>query len=167
MQRRPIVLSAAAAVLAAGVLATAACGGDDSSASPTTTPATTAAAATAPATTAPTATATAVAVALGTPKEFSLVPSVASVPSGKVTFTVNNSGKVLHEMVVVPSPGGAASLKQPDGSASEANSPGEAPDVEPGQTKTLTITLKPGKYTLLCNLPGHFAGGMYASFTVK
>lgn len=176
MTRRPIALSAAAAVLAAGVLATAACGGDDDSASPATAPAATAPATapaatapatTTPATTAPAATATAVSVALGTPKEFSLVPSVPSVAAGKVTFTVTNSGKILHEMVVVPSPDGAASLKEPDGTASEEGTLGEAPDVETGQTTSFTVTMKPGKYTLLCNLPGHFANGMYADFTVN
>lgn len=171
MNRRPIVLSAAAAVLAAGVLAATACGGDDSSASPTTAPATTPAATapatTAPATTAPAATATAVTVALGKPQEFSLVPSVPSVAAGKVTFTVTNSGQVLHEMVVVPAPGGSQSLKQPDGTASEDGTLGEAPDVEVGKTTTFTVTMKPGKYSLLCNLPGHFANGMYADFTVN
>ena len=171
MNRRPIVLSAAAAVLAAGVLATTACGGDDSSASPTTAPATTPAATapatTAPATTAPAATATAVTVALGKPQEFSLVPSVPSVAAGKVTFTVTNSGQVLHEMVVVPAPGGSQSLKQPDGTASEDGTLGEAPDVEVGKTTTFTVTMKPGKYSLLCNLPGHFANKMYADFTVN
>lgn len=171
MNRRPIVLSAAAAVLAAGVLAATACGGDDSSASPTTAPATapaaTAPATTAPATTAPAATATAVTVALGKPQEFSLVPSVPSVAAGKVTFTVTNSGQVLHEMVVVPAPGGSQSLKQPDGTASENGTLGEAPDVEVGKTTTFTVTMKPGKYSLLCNLPGHFANGMYADFTVN
>ena len=171
MNRRPIVLSAAAAVLAAGVLAATACGGDDSSASPTTAPATapaaTAPATTAPATTAPAATATAVTVALGKPQEFSLVPSVPSVAAGKVTFTVTNSGQVLHEMVVVPAPGGSQSLKQPDGTASEEGTLGEAPDVEVGKTTTFTVTMKPGKYSLLCNLPGHFANGMYADFTVN
>ena len=95
------------------------------------------------------------------------VPSAPSVPAGKVTFTVENSGKVLHEMVVVPAPDGSAALKQPDGTASEDGTLGEAPDVEVGQTKTFTVTMKPGKYSLLCNLPGHFANGMYADFTVN
>ena len=172
MNRRPIVLSAAAVVLAAGALVTSACGGDDDSASPTTAsastaPATTAPAATATSTTGGAATATAVTVALGKPQEFSLVPSVPSAAAGKVTFTVTNSGKVLHEMVVVPAPGGSASLKQPDGTASEEGTLGEAPDVEVGKTTTFTVTMKPGKYSLLCNLPGHFANGMYADFTVN
>lgn len=180
MNRRPIVFSVAAVALAAGVLVTTACGGDDSSASSTTAPATTATptstapASTAPASTAPAsttpagggaATASAVTVALGTPKEFSLVPSVKSTPTGKVTFTVTNSGKIVHEMVVVP--GDPASLKQPDGTASEDGTLGEVSDVEAGKTQKLTITMPPGTYTLLCNLPGHYANGMYASFTVK
>jgi uncharacterized cupredoxin-like copper-binding protein len=95
-----------------------------------------------------------VTVALGKPQEFSLVPSVPSVAAGKVTFTVTNSGQVLHEMVVVPAPGGSQSLKQPDGTASEDGTLGEAPDVEVGKTTTFTVTMKPGKYSLLCNLPG-------------
>ena len=171
MNRRPIILSAAAAALAAGTLLTAACGDSDSESSSTTAPATTSAATTSAATTPSTsgaaAAASAVTVVLGKPQEFSLVPSVASVPAGKVTFKVTNSGKILHEMVVVPAPGGSESLKQPDGTASEAGAPGEAPDVETGQTKTFTVTLKPGTYSLLCNLPGHFANKMYADFTVS
>ena len=170
MNRRPIVLSAAAAALAAGALVTASCGGGGS-ASSTTKPASTAPAVTAPAASTTTtgggstATATAVTVALGKPKEFSLVPSVATASSGKVTFTVTNSGKVVHEMVVVP--GTPTSLKQPDGTASEDGTLGEVSDVDVGKTQTLSITMPPGTYTLLCNLPGHYANGMYASFTVK
>ena len=119
---------------------------------------------TSPATTTPGA-ATAVAVTMGKPNEFSLSAKPASVTAGKVTFDVSNKGTILHEMVVVP--GTAASLKQPDGTASEAGSPGEVPDVEPGDSGKVTISLPAGTYTLLCNLPGHFAGGMYTQFTVK
>ena len=42
-----------------------------------------------------------------------------------------------------------------------------SPICEPGKTGRLTVTLPAGKYVLLCNLPGHFAGGMYADFTVE
>jgi uncharacterized cupredoxin-like copper-binding protein len=44
---------------------------------------------------------------------------------------------------------------------------GEAGDIKPGQTKKVTLTLKPGKYVLLCNLAGHYKAGQYAAFTVK
>lgn len=119
---------------------------------------------TSPATTTP-GKATAVAVVMGKPSEFSLSAAPKSAPAGKVTFNVSNKGTVLHEMVIVP--GTAASLRQPDGTASEAGSPGEVPDVEPGDSGKVTVTLPAGTYTLLCNLPGHFAGGMYTQFIVK
>ena len=104
---------------------------------------------------------------MGKPKEFSSSAAPAQVTAGKTTFIVANRGSILHEMVVVPSAGGAAALRQPDGTADEAGTEGEVADVEPGAGGKLTVTLPPGKYVLLCNLPGHFAGGMYANFVVK
>ena len=160
-RKRTTIIGAALAVVAAS-LALAACGGSSSS-SDSSTQATTAAGTTTAKTV---ATTTVVPVVLGSPNEFSLVPAKTSVPAGKVTFTVVNKGTMEHEMVVVPSPNGPASLKQADGSASEAGSLGEVADLKPGATGRLTVTMPAGQYTLLCNLPGHFAGGMYATFTV-
>ena len=160
-RKRTTIIGAALAVVAAS-LALAACGGSSSS-SDSSTQATTAAGTTTAKTV---ATTTVVPVVLGSPNEFSLVPAKTSVPAGKVTFTVVNKGSMEHEMVVVPSPNGPASLKQADGSASEAGSLGEVADLKAGATGRLTVTMPAGQYTLLCNLPGHFAGGMYATFTV-
>jgi plastocyanin len=36
-----------------------------------------------------------------------------------------------------------------------------------GATKTLTVMLKPGKYTFFCNVPGHRASGMVGTIVVK
>ena len=47
------------------------------------------------------------------------------------------------------------------------NSPGEIPDVAAGATKQAIINLKPGNYAMFCNLPGHYAAGMYGTLTVK
>jgi uncharacterized cupredoxin-like copper-binding protein len=33
-------------------------------------------------------------------------------------------------------------------------------------TKTLTADLKPGRYVLICNLPGHYAMGMWFPLVV-
>jgi len=30
----------------------------------------------------------------------------------------------------------------------------------------VTMVLKPGRYEVLCNLPGHYAAGMYAELDV-
>lgn len=37
-----------------------------------------------------------------------------------------------------------------------------------GDTKTLTVSLEPGKYVLfICNLTAHYTLGMYVAFTVE
>ena len=108
---------------------------------------------------------TAVDVALAKTGTFSLEPSVSTVPSGQVTFNVTNDGSMVHEMVVVKTDKTPQQLMQKDGTADESTSVGEAADIQAGGSKSVTLTLPPGKYVLLCNLPGHYKGGMYATFT--
>ncbi len=171
--RRRSTLMTAAAMLAAASLAVAGCGGgDDESAADTSTAAAVTASPETNETTPTTgetaaATASAVAVTLGSPEEFSLVAEPAEVPAGPTTFTVENKGALLHEMVVVPAPDGAEALKEANGEASEEGAPGEVADLPAGETGSITVTLPAGDYVLLCNLPGHFAGGMYTGFTVS
>ena len=43
---------------------------------------------------------------------------------------------------------------------------GEAPDLRPGEKKTLQLTLKPGNYLLICNQPDHYKTGMGTSLVV-
>jgi uncharacterized cupredoxin-like copper-binding protein len=42
----------------------------------------------------------------------------------------------------------------------------ELGDLSPGQSKSKTFTLSPGKYVLFCNEMGHFNAGMYKTLTV-
>ena len=51
--------------------------------------------------------------------------------------------------------------------SSGAVSPGEIADVEAGKTKSATNDLTPGKYAMICNVPGHYEQGMYGSVTAK
>jgi uncharacterized cupredoxin-like copper-binding protein len=99
--------------------------------------------------------------------EFNVVPAVQGARTGKVTFTVKNAGKAEHEFVVVKTVRPAGSLTSHGGEASEAGNVGEIGSVKPGQTKKLTLTLKKGHYSLLCNLPGHYANGQYVDFYVR
>ena len=81
---------------------------------------------------------------------------------------VKNVGKLEHEMVVMKTniPAGKLPVNA-KGRVPEKGVVGEAGDIKPGQTKKVTLTLKPGKYVLLCNLAGHYKAGQYAAFNVK
>jgi len=100
--------------------------------------------------------------------EFNVLLSKQAAPADKVTFVVKNAGKVEHEFVVVKTAKPAGDLLSHGGTeASEAGNVGEISSVKPGQTKKLTLELVKGHYSLLCNLPGHYAAGMYGTVTVK
>ena len=99
--------------------------------------------------------------------EFNIIPAVQGARTGKVTFTVNNIGKAEHEFVVLRTARPAGSLMGKDGEAAEAGNVGEIGSVKPGQQKKLTLTLKKGHYSLLCNLPGHYKSGQFVDFYVR
>jgi uncharacterized cupredoxin-like copper-binding protein len=85
--------------------------------------------------------------------EFKIAPATATVPAaGKVTFVVENAGKIQHD-VALEGAGVPASTK--------------TPLISPGQSAKLTVTLAAGTYTLYCTVPGHRAAGMVAKLVVK
>lgn len=98
--------------------------------------------------------------------------STHAVKAGKVIFSVTNSSKVMaHEMVVSPVkdekaglPYDKAALKVDEDAAGTL---GEVEELEPGKRGRLVIGLKPGKYILYCNIPGHYVLGMWTLITVK
>ena len=98
--------------------------------------------------------------------EFNLLPRTQAAPAGKVVFVLKNTGKMTHEFVVVGTSKPAGSLLK-DGEADETGAVGEVAELKPGQTKTLTLTLKKGHYALICNLPGHYQAGQFADFYVR
>jgi uncharacterized cupredoxin-like copper-binding protein len=98
--------------------------------------------------------------------EFSVTPSAPQAAAGKVTFAVQNSGKVTHEFVVLRTDKPAANLLQ-GARADESGNVGETGDLQPGQAKTISLKLPAGHYALICNLPGHYKAGQHTDFTVK
>jgi uncharacterized cupredoxin-like copper-binding protein len=99
-------------------------------------------------------------------KEFKITPTSTQAGAGKVTFNVRNAGTVTHEFVVVKTNKPAGGLLK-GARADESGNVGETGDLAAGSSKNLTLTLKPGHYALICNLPGHYKAGQFADFTVK
>jgi uncharacterized cupredoxin-like copper-binding protein len=101
-----------------------------------------------------------------------------TVAAGKVSFRARNAGGMVHELVVLPLPAGQAVGTRPigtNGTVSEAGSLGEASrscgqgagdGILPGATSWVTLDLTPGRYELICNLPGHYAMGMFTELDV-
>ena len=100
-------------------------------------------------------------------KEFSITPQMSSAPTSEVTFDATNHGKVAHELVVIKTDKAPGALPVAKGKADETGDLGEAEDVNPGSSKTVTLLLKPGHYVLICNLAGHYQAGMHAAFTIR
>ncbi len=95
----------------------------------------------------------------------------ASVPAGDVTFNVTNSSKdTIHEMIVMymKDPSQPLPYIQDESRVDEdkAGDKGEVSELDPGASGSLTVHLDPGKYLLICNVPGHYAAGMWTEFEV-
>jgi uncharacterized cupredoxin-like copper-binding protein len=91
--------------------------------------------------------------------------------AGTITFGVTNDSKdMIHEMLVIYLADPSKQLpyiKDEERVDEEAtNDKGEVSELDPGASGSLTLDLKPGKYLLLCNVPGHFSAGMWTVFTV-
>jgi uncharacterized cupredoxin-like copper-binding protein len=100
-------------------------------------------------------------------KEFKVLPSPLTAKRGPVSFAVKNTGKVNHEFVVLKTNTAPAKLRVKSGKAVEVGRVGETGALKPGRSRTLTLTLKAGKYILLCNLSGHYQAGQRIGFGVS
>ncbi|HEX6653838.1 MAG TPA: hypothetical protein VF072_13915 [Thermoleophilaceae bacterium] len=99
-------------------------------------------------------------------KEYSITPRPSEVAAGRVTFKVHNAGAINHEFVVLRTNKKASELLK-GSEADESGNVGEIGDLQPGQTKTLSLNLKAGHYALICNLAGHYKAGQHADLTVR
>lgn len=91
---------------------------------------------------------------------------------GKVTFNVTNVSKtMIHEMLVAPIMDEKTPLvyidKENRVDEVKAADLGEVSELDPGKNGTVTLDMKPGKYILYCNIPGHYAMGMWTLLEVK
>jgi uncharacterized cupredoxin-like copper-binding protein len=103
--------------------------------------------------------------------DFAIELSPASTASGDVTFVATNEGSTTHEFEIFTAEGDVdpASLPVEDNVADTAGLTllDEVEDVTPGSASELSVSLDPGTYAVICNLPGHYAEGMHATLTVE
>ena len=98
--------------------------------------------------------------------EYSIKPSSSVGKAGRISFDVRNAGTMPHEFVVLRTSKPAGDLFKGN-RADETGNVGETGDLAPGASKTIRLNLKPGRYALICNLPGHYMAGQHADFTVR
>lgn len=90
-----------------------------------------------------------------------------TIPVGHDTFRIHNAGHVAHELLVFHStipvkdwPKSKDGDVEEDAAGMDKISDGD--NVNPGATQTRSVDIpSPGTYEVVCNLPGHFAAGMY------
>jgi uncharacterized cupredoxin-like copper-binding protein len=97
--------------------------------------------------------------------------SIGSVKAGPVTFAVTNlSRSLVHELIVVAVDNPNTPLPYDDNASQipeqQIKVLGEIEEMAPNAERVLTVDLKPGTYLLICNVPGHYAAGMWTQLTV-
>ena len=104
--------------------------------------------------------------------------SPTTIPAGEISVVASNLGWRTHELVILPLAAGAGAGQRVPGSGgkvAETGSLGEASHscgsgigegIASGTVSWTTVTLRPGRYELICNLPNHYADGMYQELLV-
>ncbi|MGH2453516.1 MAG: cupredoxin domain-containing protein [bacterium] len=85
-------------------------------------------------------------------EEFRFTPKDVTLRPGEVIFSVKNDGAIEHNFAIEDSTG-----KKVAGIAS----------ILPEKTDQLRVTLRPGKFVIVCDLPGHKDAGMRGTLTIQ
>jgi len=99
---------------------------------------------------APAAAATSLKLAADPNNALAYTTKTLSAKAGKITITMANVSQLEHNVTI----------------ASGSTVIGATPTFV-GGAKSVTVTLKPGKYTFYCSVPGHRQGGMEGTLTVS
>jgi uncharacterized cupredoxin-like copper-binding protein len=92
-------------------------------------------------------------------------------PAGDLVLSVRNRGPDAHELIVIRKTSAGFPLRS-DGSTldEEGLEKAEAGALEPGDprgVRELRVHLTPGRYEFLCNMAGHYLGGMRKQVVVE
>ena len=102
----------------------------------------------------------------------------ATVPAGRISLVAENMGWRTHELLILPLKAGSLAGQRvpgPNSKVDETGSLGEASascaagsgeGISAGAVGWTTVTLSPGRYELVCNLPNHYVDGMHQELDV-
>lgn len=105
--------------------------------------------------------------------DFKIELGSATAPAGPIDFKLSSSGPSEHEFVIFKTDLPPDQLPLiADGSAVDEAGAGvtavdEVEDIAADSTHDLPVTLEPGKYVFVCNLPAHYGLGMRVGFEVS
>ena len=116
------------------------------------------------------ATSTSPSVVRVTERDFHISIVHGRVTAGPVLFRVTNRGPDEHEFIVIRADTGLPLRSDGITVDEDAIEKRIVDAVEPataGRTHILRVTLRRGRYALVCNMFGHYMGGMYAPLVVQ
>jgi len=97
--------------------------------------------------------------------EWAVIPSDGIVSAGALRLTVENFGRIRHEIAIVPTERWGQKLPiRSDRAVGEVAAPPIV--VAPGERRSARVDLAPGFYVLLDNLRGHYSAGAAVSIVV-
>jgi uncharacterized cupredoxin-like copper-binding protein len=91
--------------------------------------------------------------------EYSITPEHIQVRAGRVTLVAHDVGRLTHNLAVVQ-------FKRPKSGEEEKSYGKPTRTLFPGQTDSITVHLKPGKYRLVCTIANHDNLGQYGELKV-
>lgn len=105
-------------------------------------------------------------------RDDAITLSPGAVAAGALTLEATNEGTKIHEFEVFAVPDGVDANALPvEGDTAPADEMleviDEVEDIAPGTSASLSVSLDPGSYAVICNLPDHYANGMHTTFTVE
>jgi plastocyanin len=90
--------------------------------------------------------------------EYRVLPQRVTVPAGRVRIIARDVGRLTHNVAVVQ-------FDRPLGEDEERQY-ARTPTAHPGEVVQTTVTLKPGKYRLVCTIANHDNLGQYGELKV-
>ena len=91
--------------------------------------------------------------------EYRVLPQRVTVPAGRIEITARNTGRLTHNVAVVQ-------FDRPLGEDEERQY-ARTPTAHPGDVVRMSVTLKPGKYRLVCTIANHDNLGQYGELKVE